>query len=71
MFDAQITSHETTLDTLTDAERAELNAWFDQQQRNAWQDREDDLQQPQDDYVWDDDAIEWEEGFHPDNLYPQ
>ena len=38
---------------------------------NAWQDREDDLQQPQDDYVWDDEAIAWEEGFHPDNLYPQ
>ncbi len=50
MFDAQITSHDTTLDTLTDAERAELNAWFDQQQRNAWQDREDDLQQGQDDF---------------------
>lgn len=27
--------------------------------------------QPQDDYVWDDEAVEWEEGFHPDNLYPQ
>ena len=50
MFDAQITSHETTLDTLTDAERVELEAWFDQQQRNAWQDREDDLQQGQDDF---------------------
>lgn len=20
-------------------------------------------------YIWDDEAIEWEEGFHPDNLY--
>jgi len=49
MFDAQITSHETTLDTLTDVERAELNAWFDQQAANAWQDREDDLQQGEDD----------------------
>ena len=50
MFDAQINSHDTTLDTLTDVERAELNAWFDQQQRNAWQDREDDLQQGEDDF---------------------
>ena len=52
MFDAQITSHETTLDTLTDAERAELNAWFDRQQhRNAWQDAIDSLQQGQDDQL--------------------
>ena len=49
MFDAQITSHDTTLDTLTAEERAELEAWFDQQQRNAWQDRVDDLQQGEDD----------------------
>ena len=50
MFDAQINSHDTTLDTLTAEERAELEAWFDQQQRNAWQDRVDDLQQGEDDY---------------------
>jgi hypothetical protein len=49
-FDSQIVSHETTLDTLTAEERAELEAWFDQQQRNAWQDRVDDLQQGEDDY---------------------
>ena len=57
-FDSQIVSHETTLDelhettldTLTAEERAELEAWFDQQQRNAWQDREDDLQQGEDDF---------------------
>ena len=49
-FDSQIVSHETTFDTLTAEERAELEAWFDQQQRNAWQDRVDDLQQGEDDY---------------------
>ena len=49
-FDSQIVSHEPTLDTLTAEERAELEAWFDQQQRNAWQDRVDDLQQGEDDY---------------------
>ena len=49
-FDNQIHCDETSLETLTDAERAELEAWFDQQQRNAWQDRVDDLQQGEDDY---------------------
>jgi len=48
-FDSQISSHETTLDTLTAEERAELNAWVDQQTANAWQDREDNLQQGEDD----------------------
>ena len=49
-FDSQIVSHETTLDTLTAEERAELEAWFDQRAANAWQDRVDDLQQGEDDY---------------------
>jgi len=48
-FDSQIVSHETTLDTLTAEERAELEAWFDQRDANAWQDRMDDLQQGEDD----------------------
>ena len=42
----------------------------DNDKRNDWQDREDDLQQ--DEYDGQpDEAQEWEEGFHPDNLYPQ
>ena len=69
-FDNQIHCDETSLETLTPAKRTELEAWFDQRAANAWQDREADLQQGQDDrYVWDDEAIEWEEGMHPDNLY--
>ena len=70
-FDSHVHCDETSFETLTPVERAEFEAWYDQCTANAWQDREDDLQQGEDDYVWDDDAIAWEEGFHPDNLYPQ
>ena len=70
------------LDFLYDVQCDESAAWIqhnyqpveavdpsDNQERNDWQDREDDLQQPQDDYVWDDEAIAWEEGMRHDNLY--
>ena len=40
---------EAVSETLTDAERVELEAWFEQQTRNAWQDMEDAAQQGQDD----------------------
>ena len=40
----ELTSYEPTAE-----DWAEYNAWLDNQARNAWQDRVDDLQQPEDD----------------------
>jgi len=48
-FDWSIQCDEAVSKTLTDAERVELEAWFEQQTRNAWQDMEDATQQGQDD----------------------
>ena len=41
----ELTSYEPTAE-----DWAEYNAWLDNQARNAWQDRVDDLQQGEDDY---------------------
>ena len=72
-FDYQIQCDELTYEP-TDADLAEYAVWCDEQAQaqdaaNAWQDAEDALQQGEDDYVWDDEAIEWEEGMRYDNLY--
>ena len=49
-FDWSIQCDEAVSGTLTDAERVELEAWFEQQTRNAWQDMEDAAQQGEDDF---------------------
>ena len=73
-FDYQIQCDELTDYRPTEADLAEYAVWCDEQAlaqdaANAWQDAEDALQQGEDDYVWDDEAIEWEEGMRYDNLY--
>jgi len=63
-FTNEIHCDETSFETLTDVERAEFEACCDQRTANAWQDREDDLQQ--DEYDGQpDEAQEWED-FDPD-----
>ena len=48
-FDHHIHCDESGQYQPTAQDWAEAAAWFEQQQRNAWQDAEDNLQQPEDD----------------------
>ena len=62
-FLSQIQCDELTSYEPTAADWEEYNAWLEEQEAPM------PLPEDFDEYEWTEEAIEWEEGMHPDNLY--
>ena len=62
-FLSQIQCDELTTYEPTQADWEEYNAWLEEQEAAE------PLPEHFDEYEWTEEAIEWEEGMHPDNLY--
>ena len=63
-FNTQIQCDEITDSRPTAADWAEYCEWLDSQESAE----SDSVPEP---YEWSEEAISWEDGFHPDNLYDQ
>ena len=76
-FDTQIQCEELTTYQPTQADWEEYHAWLEEQEAAEPElepmdfdpHRDFYAEMDSDEYEWTEEAIEWEEGMHPDNLY--